>query len=70
MASQVVGSVMVIVARAGAPNRVGPGDVFPNWGLVGVEGVRKPWFWVALGAQLVVCIGFFKVFRKEQLFKP
>jgi alpha-1,3-glucan synthase len=69
-ASQCIGSAMTIVARASAPNRVGPGDLFPNFGLTRDEGLRRPWFWVALLAQLVICAGFFKVFRKEQLFKP
>ncbi|ERF68903.1 hypothetical protein EPUS_08063 [Endocarpon pusillum Z07020] len=69
-ASQVLGSVMTIAARASAPNRVGPGPVFPNFGLVGTEGLRSAWFWAALVAQLLICAGFAKVFRKEQLFKP
>jgi alpha-1,3-glucan synthase len=68
--SQVIGSAVTILARATAPNKVGPGDVFPNFGLTGSEGLRKPWFWVGLLSQLVICLGFAKVFRKEQLFKP
>jgi alpha-1,3-glucan synthase len=69
-ASQVLGSLMTIAARATAPNKVGPGDIFPNFGLTGTEGLARPWFWVALLCQLVICVGFLKVFRKEQLFKP
>jgi alpha-1,3-glucan synthase len=28
--AQMLGSVVVIIARATAPNRIGPGNVFPN----------------------------------------
>lgn len=69
-ASQVLGSIMVIAARASAPNRVGPGEVFANFGLEGVDGLKSAWFWVALVCQLVVCAGFAMVFRKEQLYRP
>jgi alpha-1,3-glucan synthase len=68
--AQVIGSITTIVARASAPNNVGPGDVFPDFS----EGLgtvfSKPWFWVGLGTQIIVCVGFFKFFRKEQISKP
>ena len=67
--AQVLGSVATIVARACAPNRDGPGTVFPNL-VLSREGLGWPAFWVGLGLQVVVCVGFFKFFRKEQLQKP
>lgn len=70
IAAQVLGSGIVILARATAPHRVGPGDVFPNFGLLGAEALGKGWFWAGLISQLVICAGFYKVFRKEQLLKP
>ncbi|KAF2194680.1 glycosyltransferase family 5 protein [Zopfia rhizophila CBS 207.26] len=68
-AAQVVGSVATIVARATAPNNLGPGSVFPNLAL-SMDGLGSWVFWVALGLQGAVCAGFLLFFRKEQLFKP
>ncbi|KAK3384909.1 alpha-1,3-glucan synthase [Podospora didyma] len=68
--AQVIGSIATIVARASAPNNVGPGDVFPDFSEGLNIALAKPWFWVALVAQLVICAGFFKFFRKEQISKP
>ncbi|KAL8672680.1 MAG: hypothetical protein Q9168_002864 [Polycauliona sp. 1 TL-2023] len=70
IAAQVLGSVATILARATAPNRLGPGDVFPDFSAGYMEGLGKPWFWVALGFQLMIPVGFFAFFRKEQLSKP
>lgn len=70
IAAQVLGSVTTILARATAPNRIGPGDVFPDFSKGYAEGLSKGWFWTALGFQLLVCVGFFAFFRKEQLSKP
>ena len=67
--AQVLGSVATIIARATAPDRDGPGTVFPNL-VLGTKGLREPGFWVALVLQGVICVGFFKFFRKEQLQKP
>ena len=68
--AQILGSVATIVARATAPNRLGPGDVFPDFSRGLVDGLAKPWFWVALIEQLAICVGFLKFFRKEQISKP
>jgi alpha-1,3-glucan synthase len=68
-AAQVVGSVATILARATAPNRLGPGPVFPNLAL-STDGLGNAIFWVALLLQGLVCVGFFAFFRKEQLAKP
>jgi alpha-1,3-glucan synthase len=68
-AAQVVGSAATIVARATAPDRLGPGAVFPNLAL-SLDGLDDAVFWVALVLQGVACVGFFLFFRKEQLAKP
>ncbi|KAL5405356.1 hypothetical protein PMIN04_012359 [Paraphaeosphaeria minitans] len=68
-AAQVVGSVATMAARASAPDRLGPGAVFPNLAL-SLDGLGDAVFWVALVLQGVVCVGFFLFFRKEQLAKP
>lgn len=70
MACQVIGSAATIVARASSPDRLGPGDVFPNFALDAHWGLTRAWFWIALFAQVIICLGFLKFFRREQLFKP
>ena len=67
--AQVLGSIATIVARATAPDGNGPGAVFPNLAL-SREGLKSPIFWVAVAMQVVICAGFFRWFRKEQLMKP
>lgn len=69
-AAQVLGSLFTIAARASAPNKVGPGPVFPNLAMNFWEGVYNVWLWIPLVMQLAICVGFFVFFRKEQLFKP
>ena len=69
VAAQVVGSIFTIVARATAPNNIGPGTVFPDFS-AGVSGLYEASFWLCLVFQLVICVGFFAFFRKEQLSKP
>jgi len=72
--AQVIGSICVMVARATAPNRIGPGTVFPDiatWdfradGLKGSP-MAEPPFWIALICQLVIVVGYFWFYRKEQL---
>lgn len=70
MGAQVLGSLATVLAKATAPDRVGPGDVFPDFSEGVGPGVSKAWFWVALGMQLVLPFGYFKFFRKEQVAKP
>jgi len=70
VAAQILGAVVTIIAKATAPDRNGPGDVFPDFSAGIVQGISKPWFWIALACQLVIPFGFFKFFRKEQLSKP
>ncbi|RDW72846.1 hypothetical protein BP6252_06753 [Coleophoma cylindrospora] len=69
LAAQMVGSVATILARAVAPNKLGPGPISPDIS-EGVGAVLNAWFFVALIFQLVVCVGFLIFFRKEQLSKP
>ncbi|KAH9484208.1 Cell wall alpha-1,3-glucan synthase mok13 [Psilocybe cubensis] len=74
--AQVIGSICVMIARATAPNSVGPGSVFPDaakWdfseGLSGSP-MALPLFWIALVCQLVIVLGYFWFYRKEQLARP
>jgi hypothetical protein len=71
--SQVIGAVCVMIARATAPNRIGPESVFPDagtWdfgkGLAGSPMASAP-FWIALTSQLIIVVGYFWFYRKEQL---
>ncbi|KAF2179311.1 glycosyltransferase family 5 protein [Zopfia rhizophila CBS 207.26] len=70
IAAQVIGTAVTMLAKATSPDRDGPGDVFPDFSEGVKVGLSKPWFWIALACQLVIPIGFFKFFRKEQLCKP
>ena len=70
MIAQLLGTAITLIAKATAPDRDGPGDVFPDFSAGVIQGIVKPWFWIALVCQLIVPIGFFKFFRKEQLSKP
>ncbi len=67
--AQVLGSLTTIVARATSPDGNGPGTVFPNLAM-SLDGLRAPAFWIAVILQVVVCIGFARWFRGEQLTKP
>ncbi|EIN07319.1 modular protein with glycoside hydrolase family 13 and glycosyltransferase family 5 domains [Punctularia strigosozonata HHB-11173 SS5] len=74
--AQIIGSVCVMVARATAPNRVGPESVFPDaakWDFS--EGLKdspmaSAAFWVALACQIIIVFGYFWFYRKEQLSRP
>ncbi|ROV87285.1 hypothetical protein VSDG_09894 [Cytospora chrysosperma] len=68
--AQIIGSITAMVARATAPDRIGPGHVFPNFSAGITPGITKVWFWAALCMQLLIPFGYFKVFRKEQVAKP
>jgi hypothetical protein len=56
--AQIIGSCIAVLARATSPNKRGDGEVFLN--LAG-ESILKPWFWVCLLCQLIICAGYFKV---------
>jgi len=74
--AQMIGAICVIVARATSPNALGPGTVFPDaskWtpseGLAGCI-ITYPLFWVALACQIVIVVGYFMFYRREQLSRP
>jgi len=74
--AQVIGTISVAVARGTAPNRIGPGTVFPDassWdfkqGLSGSPMANWP-FWIALTSQIIIVLGYFWFYRKEQLSRP
>ena len=73
--AQFVGAAISMLARGTAPDKVGPGNVFPNPALWNVStGENNPLahyeFWLCLVCQLVIVVGYFVFFRKEQLSKP
>jgi alpha-1,3-glucan synthase len=53
LASQVLGSIATICARAFAPNNIGPGPISPDV-TDGVSSVANAWFWIALFFQLLI----------------
>jgi hypothetical protein len=70
--AQLLGSCVVMLARGTAPDKVGPGNVFPNPAIWNPStGENNPFihweFWFALVCQIVIVIGYFFFFRKEQL---
>ncbi|WAQ90638.1 hypothetical protein PtA15_13A37 [Puccinia triticina] len=74
--AQIIGSTAVLVARATAPDRIGPGGVFPDLALWNpkfsyLDSPLANWqFWIALICQLIIVTGYFVLFRREQLSKP
>jgi len=66
--AQVLGSIATILARAIAPDNVGPGDVFPDFSFYSpgdtLEVFQKPWFYICLFSQILICVGYFLFFRK------
>lgn len=70
VAAQVLGSIATIAGRASAPNKLGPGRVFPDLSEGPENVVKSAWFWVVLLLNLLLCGGYFKFFRKEQVSKP
>jgi alpha-1,3-glucan synthase len=66
--AQVLGSIATILARAIAPDNVGPGDVFPDFSFYRpgdtLEVFQKPWFYIGLFSQILICVGYFLFFRK------
>jgi alpha-1,3-glucan synthase len=68
--AQVVGSAVTMLARATSPNAISPNPTFPDFSQGVTPSVSYPWFWIALVMQLIIPVGFFKFFRKEQVAKP
>ena len=71
IAAQVVGSIATILARATAPDKVGPGKVFPGLFAGHIsEKLANADFWLCLLFMLSINVLCFMFFRKEQLQKP
>ena len=70
IAAQFLGASFTILARATAPHKSSPSEVFPDFSDGALPGLGKPFFWICLALQLILPIGFFKYFRKEQVAKP
>jgi alpha-1,3-glucan synthase len=68
--AQVIGSAVTMLARATSPNSISPNPTFPDFSQGITPSISYPWFWVALVMQLIIPVGFFKFFRKEQVAKP
>ncbi|KAK0712424.1 alpha-1,3-glucan synthase-like protein [Lasiosphaeria miniovina] len=68
--AQIIGSAFTILARATSPNALSPNTTFPDFSQGLYPGVSSQWFWVCLLFQLIIPVGFFKFFRKEQVAKP
>ncbi len=69
VATQILGSIFTMIARAAAPNKIGPGPISPDIS-GGFGSLWQPWFWAGLICNLLLCVGFYKFYRKEQLLKP
>jgi len=65
--AQVLGSIATILARAVAPDNIGPGDVFPDLSAYRIgdptDVFKKAWFYVGLFSQILICVGYFLFFR-------
>ncbi|KAK0731957.1 alpha amylase [Lasiosphaeris hirsuta] len=68
--SQIIGGVATILARATSPNSNHPTATFPDFTEGTMPGIASKWLWICLAFQLIIPIGFFKFFRKEQVTKP
>ncbi|CAK5276043.1 unnamed protein product [Mycena citricolor] len=74
--SQIIGAVITMIARATAPDRLGPGTVFPDAGTWSfADGAASsmlalPFFWIALACQVVIVTGYFIFYRTEQMARP
>ncbi|EEB09010.2 alpha-1,3-glucan synthase Mok13 [Schizosaccharomyces japonicus yFS275] len=74
MTGQIIGTVASLLARATAPNRLGPGPVFIDltaWDFKdGGQVFANVPFWICLVSQLVVSGGYLLFFRRENLSRP
>ncbi|KAK3936421.1 hypothetical protein QBC46DRAFT_357497 [Diplogelasinospora grovesii] len=68
--AQVIGGTATMIARATSPNAGSPAPTFPDFTEGLMPGIASKWFWVCLLMQMIIPIGFFKFFRKEQVTKP
>ncbi|EPY53741.1 alpha-1,3-glucan synthase Mok13 [Schizosaccharomyces cryophilus OY26] len=74
IAGQIVGTITSMIARATAPNRIGPSSVFldfTSWQFEdGMKIFRNVPFWVCLLSQVIVSAGYLLFFRRENLSRP
>jgi alpha-1,3-glucan synthase len=68
--AQVIGSIGTIIARADGLSSTGPLPYFPSLATNIGEGLSYAGFWICLFFQVIICVGYFAFFRKEQLSKP
>jgi alpha-1,3-glucan synthase len=64
--AQLLGSVVVMIARATSPSKLGPGNVFPNLAIWDIAtGRNNPFahweFWLCLVCQIIIVIGYLYV---------
>ncbi|EEB09062.1 cell wall alpha-1,3-glucan synthase mok14 [Schizosaccharomyces japonicus yFS275] len=74
MLGQLFGATTTILARLTSPTKIGPSTVFPDLtGYTTVDGIEPlldiP-FWVCLLLQIIVCGGYLKYFRRENMSRP
>ncbi|EPY52099.1 alpha-1,4-glucan synthase Ags1 [Schizosaccharomyces cryophilus OY26] len=74
MTGQIIGAVATMIGRAGAPNRLGPANVFidfTQWSRGdGSAILASAPFWICIICQLAICVGFLAFFRRENLNRP
>ncbi|CAB38509.1 cell wall alpha-1,3-glucan synthase Mok13 [Schizosaccharomyces pombe] len=74
IAGQIIGTLTSMLARATAPNRLGPGLVFldlTSWRFEdGAKIFRSAPFWICLISQIAVSAGYLLFFRRENLSRP
>ncbi|EPX71067.1 alpha-1,3-glucan synthase Mok13 [Schizosaccharomyces octosporus yFS286] len=74
MVGQTVGTITSMIARATAPNRLGPSSVFldfTSWQFEdGMRIFKSAPFWICLLSQVIVSAGYLLFFRRENLSRP
>ncbi|GAB7327834.1 hypothetical protein MBLNU13_g11627t2 [Cladosporium sp. NU13] len=68
--AQVIGSVGTIINRANGLSSTGPLPYYPSMAYNVGNGLSYAGFWICMIFQIIICIGYFAFFRKEQLSKP
>jgi len=68
--AQVIGSIGTIINRANGLSSTGPLPYYPSMAYNVGNGLSYAGFWICMIFQIIICIGYFAFFRKEQLSKP
>jgi glycogen synthase len=66
---QCLGAAVQMISKLTAPNRDGPGDIFPAFSS-DIGPLKNPLFWLGWISQVFISLGFLFWFRREQLSKP